>query len=96
MESAAIERFALLAAGAVAAALLLSALFSMPYVFTAVGFTGWLFLGHLITIDDEFPGGWSNPDGRHPASWGVLAIKGVAFLALALAATSPEVRHWGG
>lgn len=23
----------------------------------------WMFGGHLVTLDDDSPGGWSNPDG---------------------------------
>ena len=30
--------------------------------------TGWAFLGHLITLDDELPGGWSNP-GHSRVIW---------------------------
>lgn len=25
--------------------------------------TGLVVLGHFVTLDDDFPGGWSNPDG---------------------------------
>jgi hypothetical protein len=25
--------------------------------------TGWAFFGHFITIDDDMPGEWSNPEG---------------------------------
>ncbi|HEX6886086.1 MAG TPA: hypothetical protein VF530_22120 [Planctomycetota bacterium] len=24
---------------------------------------GWAAIGHLVTLDDDAPGGWSNPDG---------------------------------
>lgn len=42
--------------------------------------SGWLFYGHLITIDDDFPGAWSNPDGKYLMPWGELGIKFVVFL----------------
>lgn len=29
----------------------------------ALFFTGWAFVGHLITIDDDMPDEWSNPEG---------------------------------
>jgi hypothetical protein len=25
--------------------------------------SGWGAIGHLVTLDDDMPGGWSNPDG---------------------------------
>ena len=96
MTASIISRVALLSAGALASALLLSAAFSVPYIFTAIGFSGWLFLGHLVVIDEYFPGGWSNPDGVHPVPWRWLAVNGVVFFALYLAAISPAVRQWGG
>jgi hypothetical protein len=32
-------------------------------------FVGWPLVGTLITIDDDFPGGWSNPDGKATPEW---------------------------
>ena len=29
----------------------------------------WPLVGILITIDDDLPGGWSNPDGTLPPPW---------------------------
>jgi hypothetical protein len=44
--------------------------------------SGWAVIGHLVTLDDDMPGGWSNPD-RSRALWskslGQLAIKMVIF-----------------
>ena len=37
---------------------------ALPLLFLS----GWAFLGHLITIDEELPGGWSNPQGSR-AIW---------------------------
>ena len=31
-------------------------------------FVGWPLVGTLVTIDDDLPGGWSNPDGSEPAT----------------------------
>jgi hypothetical protein len=31
--------------------------------FPALLLSGWAFFGHLVTIDDDFPSGWSNPKG---------------------------------
>lgn len=90
-----IRRIVIFAALALASSIALSLLFGVPYVYTISGFAGWLFLGHLITLDDDFPGGWSNPEGAHLFPWGELALKGAVFLALLLACLSPELRQWG-
>lgn len=42
-------------------------LFGRPQLVVPLGspalvLTGWAFLGHLITLDDDAPGGWSNPE----------------------------------
>jgi hypothetical protein len=29
----------------------------------ALFIAGWAAIGHLVTLDDDAPGGWSNPDG---------------------------------
>lgn len=46
-----------------AAAVVLSWFLGIAYYYTVLGFLGWLVAGHLITIDDEGPGGCSNPEG---------------------------------
>lgn len=30
----------------------------------ALVMSGWAVLGHLVTLDDDAPGEWSNPDGE--------------------------------
>ena len=44
--------------------------------------SGWSAVGHLVTLDDDMPGGWSNP-GRSRTLWlkslGQLAIKMAIF-----------------
>jgi hypothetical protein len=32
-------------------------------------YVGWPLAGTVITIDDDFPGGWSNPDGKTTPEW---------------------------
>ena len=44
-------------------AMTLSWFLGVPYYYTLLGFLGWIVAGHLVTIDDEEPGGWSNPEG---------------------------------
>lgn len=63
-------------------AAILSLIWKVPYLYTALGFAVWAFAGHLITIDDDVPNGWSNPDGSIPFPWAQLAIKGAVLLAL--------------
>ena len=58
----------------VASASLLSAFWHVPYIFTVIGFSGWIFLGHLVTADDDAKGGWSNPEGSLPFPWCELAM----------------------
>ena len=48
--------------------------------------SAWAFVGHLVTVDDEAPGGWANPDGaadiwRQSLFW--LAVKAVACAGIA-------------
>lgn len=52
--------------------------FGFPLVFVA----GWIFLGHLMTLDDDAPGEWSNPEFRR-SIWRKsileLLVKGAVF-----------------
>jgi hypothetical protein len=43
-------------------------------------------VGTLVTIDDDLPGGWSNPDGTVRASWLRFPFWGQIFSGLAIAA----------
>lgn len=36
--------------------------------------SGWAFGGHLITLDDDMRGGWSNPEGSR-AVWGRSVVE---------------------
>ena len=42
----------------------------------ALVLAAWAFLGHLVTLDDDFPGGWSNEGGSR-----AVAVKSVLLLA---------------
>jgi hypothetical protein len=91
------KRVAKLLAIVIATAVLLSLVWGVPYIFTIIGFSAWAFVGHLITADDDAPGGWSNPDGSLPFPWAELAIKGAVLGALCtLAVLVPAVRVFGG
>lgn len=63
-------------------AIALSFLFGVPYVYTLVGFAAWVFFGHLIALDDDEPGGFSNPDDSRPVLRGSLRDHGIKFLIL--------------
>ena len=55
-------------ATSVAAALHLLASISWSWA-TLVAFVGWPLVGTLITLDDDLPGGFSNPDGAVKPEW---------------------------
>jgi len=40
----------------------LSFFVSIPYIYTIIGISIFAVIGHLVTIDDDFMGGWSNPE----------------------------------
>jgi len=65
------------------------------------GFVALPGVGFLVTIDDDFPGGWSNPDGSAPSPriWSVGRGVTAAGLAVsrALARTARfRNQHWLG
>jgi hypothetical protein len=65
------------------------------HIFTFVGAAALVLIGHLVTIDDDLPGGWSNPDGADPCPWGELLTKVAVLAALGLLALVPSVRALG-
>ena len=48
----------------------------------ALVISGWMLFGRLITLDDELPGGFYNPDGRQPFPTFELAGVGFTFVGL--------------
>lgn len=91
------RRFIVLLVVVVSTAIGLSLTFAVPYIFTVTGFAGWAFLGHVVTADDNAPGGWSNPDGQLPFPWGELALKAAVFFGLCWSiAELPWLRTLGG
>lgn len=77
------KRYGIILAVFCSIAAILSWVWKVPYFYTAIGFAIWAFAGHLITIDDDLQGGWSNPDGSAPLPWVELAIKASVLLILA-------------
>lgn len=97
MKSEATKHYAKLLAIVASTAFLLSLFWHVPYIFTVIGFSAWAFIGHIITADDDDPGGWSNPDGSLPFPWAELAVKGAVLAGLcAIAAFIPAARSLGG
>lgn len=90
------KRYGIMLAMVCSTAVILSLIWKVSYLYTAIGFAVWAFAGHLITSDDDVSGGWSNPDGRIPFPWAELAIKGaVLFALLALVLLVPTLRTLG-
>ena len=83
--------------GVTISAIILSLLWHVPYLYTLIGFAAWAFIGHIVTADDDAPGGWSNPDGSVPFPWRELGAK-AAFLVglIVLAVLFPGLRTLGG
>ena len=80
----------------VGAAIGVSAFWRVAYIYTLIGFSGLVFIGHLVTVDDDFPGGWSNPYGSRAFPWKELLIKaGVLIFLCLLAAFFPGLRRFG-
>jgi hypothetical protein len=90
------KSFIILAAVVVATGIVLSLAWDIPYIYTAIGFAAWAFVGHLVTADDDAPGGWSNPDGTLSFPWVELTMKGLVLMALCLVAwLVPATRAFG-
>lgn len=57
----------------------------------ATALSGLATIGHLVTLDDEMPGGWANPEGS-PEAWRNsmvrLIMKGAVFTGLIAACIS--------
>lgn len=91
------RRYMVLSVVVVSTAILLSLTLAVPYIFTVTGFAGWAFLGHVVTADDDVPGGWSNPQGELPFPWGELVLKAAIFFGLCWAIVEfPWLRAFGG
>lgn len=48
----------------------------------ALVLSGWAVIGHLVTLDEDAPGEWSNPEGSKKLwyfSLGELALKAAIF-----------------
>jgi hypothetical protein len=77
-----LKRYGNMLAMVCSTAVSLSLIWKVPCLYTAIGFAVWGFAGHLITIDDDLPSGWSNPTGSIPFPWAELAIRASVLLGL--------------
>ncbi len=68
----------------------------IPYIYTFITVSALVFVGHLITLDDDLPGGWSNPDGDIPFPWKELLIKLAVLIGLLIILFKfPQIELWG-
>jgi hypothetical protein len=88
MNRTAVATFAALVVGAVAVHLYFS--ISLGLMLLAL-FVGWPLVGTLITIDDDFEGGWSNPDGKVRPPWLQVPFWGQIIAGLALSSCGAAI-----
>jgi hypothetical protein len=71
----------------------------VAFIFSLSGLAGWAAFGHLITLDDDAPESFSNPEGLRPLwrrSLLELVIKFLVFAVLIwLAFQFPALRKYG-
>ena len=83
----------------VAVTLGLSLVANVAYIYTMLGLSAWIAFGHLVTLDDDMPGEWSNPEGDKKlwhSSLVILAIKFAVLMALFIAVfTFPVLKTIG-
>ena len=77
----------------------LSVFVGVAYIYTLCGLAAWIAFGHLITLDDDMPGEWSNPEGNRKlwrGSLAILAVKFLVFIVLVVAVLSfPSLTQFG-
>lgn len=77
----------------------LSMFAGVAYIYTLCGLTAWMAFGHLITLDDDMPGEWSNPEGDKKlwhSSLAIMAVKFLLFVALLVVVLSfPSLAKYG-
>lgn len=77
----------------------LSVFAGIPYIYTACGLSIWAAVGHLVTLDDDMPGEWSNMEHSKEVwrnSKVQLTIKLVImFFLIVLVMAVPELSIYG-
>ena len=73
--------------------------FSVPYAVSFACISVLACIGHLITFDDDLPGGWSNPEGEKSiVHWSIieLCIKILfAIIVCWVVYTFPQLSEYG-
>lgn len=82
MSASKVKRYGIFLAMVYSTAILLSLIWNVPYLYTVIGFAAWAFVGHVVTVEDDLRGGWSNPDGSIRFPWTELTIKAAVLLGL--------------
>jgi len=92
-------------AGAIATAIAIAlSIFSdIPFIdsliLSALGISSLVFMGHLITLDDDSPGGWSNPDESkkmwNESLWELFIKFSVCVVLFALLILIGDFKSWG-
>jgi len=77
----------------------MSWLFNVPYAVGLLGLLAWATLGHLVTLDDDMPGGWSNPE-ESKEIWrlsvaGLATKAGLLALVFWLVGQYPQIKEFG-
>ena len=77
----------------------LSVFGSVPYIYSIIGISALAVIGHLVTIDDDFMGGWSNPDNSvqfWKSSLFELVVKiGVLIILFIIISVFPNIIKYG-
>lgn len=77
----------------------LSVFADVAYIYTLCGLSGWALVGHLVTLDDDMPGEWSNPEGSkalwHSSLFALLVKLLVFSVFLVLASSFPGLARYG-
>lgn len=77
----------------------LSIFIGVAYIYTLCGMSALIAFGHLITLDDDMPGEWNNPEGDKKlwhSSLAVLSVKFLVFFAVLVAVLSyPSLAKYG-
>ena len=78
----------------------LSLLADVPYLYTVTGVAVWAAAGHLVTLEDDAPGGWSNSE-KSSETWkqskAELLLKfAILFVLISIIFFFPDLARLGG
>jgi hypothetical protein len=74
-----------------------SLLWHVPYIYSVIGLVILGFVGYVVTLDEDLPGGWAPIPGGVRSVWLRLLVIAVLITCLvALAVMFPTIRMAGG